>query len=125
MYIKFESFQKIPRLSREIIVTEKIDGTNAQILILENGDIIAGSRNRFITKENDNYGFAGWVDRNKNELLKLGVGRHYGEWFGNGIQRGYGLKEKCFYLFNTKRWLDENKRPICCGVVPILLSRCF
>jgi hypothetical protein len=29
----FQSFSKIPRLMRECVVTEKIDGSNAQILI--------------------------------------------------------------------------------------------
>ena len=50
--------------------------------------------------------------------MKLGVGSHYGEWWGQGIQRNYGIDEKRFWLFNTARWSDE--RPSCCGVVPIL-----
>src|SRR5438105_574341 len=107
--IGFKEFQKIPRLFREVVITEKIDGTNAQILIVETreapgaayfsgpkcrtcGDLFsdperdcpspsgsvpfadcgrgghmfdapglalyAGSRNRFITPEKDNFGFA-------------------------------------------------------------------
>lgn len=117
---KFEEFQKIPRLSRTIIITEKLDGTNAQVFITEDGDVVAGSRNRYVSIGDDNYGFAGWVQGNKTELLKLGVGRHYGEWWGNGIQRNYGLKEKRFSLFNTGRWLDDAIRPSCCHVVPLL-----
>lgn len=31
--LEFVEFPKIPRLSRDIIVTEKIDGTNAQIYL--------------------------------------------------------------------------------------------
>ena len=31
-------------------------------------------------------------------------GRHFGEWWGSGIQRGYGLDEKTFSLFNAYRW---------------------
>ena len=74
-----------------------------------------------ITPEDDNYGFARWVEGNKEELIKLGPGRHFGEWFGFGIQRGYGLKEKKFALFNTKRWGTHNPNtPECCTVVPIL-----
>lgn len=84
--------------------------------------------------------------RRKKELLKLGKGYHYGEWWGKGIQRGYGLEEKRFSLFNVSRWIDGielektlspeyhgmylaekqkiNKNiefcPECCYVVPIL-----
>lgn len=70
----FVEFRKIPRLNREIVVTEKIDGTNAQILVSDDGkELIAGSRNRWITTENDNHGFAKWVESNKEELItKLG-----------------------------------------------------
>jgi ATP-dependent RNA circularization protein (DNA/RNA ligase family) len=55
----FEDFPKIARLSRECCITEKIDGTNAQVVITEDGQVLAGSRTRFITPEDDNYGFAG------------------------------------------------------------------
>lgn len=115
---EFIEFPKIPRFSREIIITEKIDGTNAVVLITESGDVIAGSRNRWITPENDNHGFAKWVEANKQTLLLLGVGRHFGEWWGSGIQRSYGLKEKVFSLFNTTKWQME--RPSCCSIVPVL-----
>lgn len=154
----FESFRKIPRLSREIVITEKVDGTNAQILIVPcrevafhdskqavvlgdgmdpNGmTIFAGSRNRWIQPGNDNFGFAAWVEQNAQELLKLGPGRHFGEWFGSGIQRGYGLKEKKFALFNVHRWIDlrvapalvngkEEQCPACCTVVPVLYTGRF
>ncbi len=107
--LAFVAWPKIARLSREIIVTEKLDGTNAQIIISDDGtEIAAASRTRLITPEDDNFGFAGWVERNKEALLQLGPGRHYGEWWGNGIQRGYGLKEKRFSLFNTTRWVDSS-----------------
>jgi hypothetical protein len=120
--MNFEPWPKITRLKRGIVVTEKIDGTNAQIAISENGDIQAGSRTRWITPEQDNAGFAKWVQANKDELLRLGPGRHFGEWWGKGIQRGYGLGEKRFSLFNTGRWLTNPERPACCGVVPLLYA---
>lgn len=116
----FESFGKIPRYSRDIVITEKLDGTNAQVVITEYGKLLTGSRNKWITPEDDNYGFAKWAQANKEELLKLGVGRHYGEWYGQGIQRGYGLKEKRFALFNITRWGSALERPACCSVVPFL-----
>lgn len=135
--MEFQEFPKIPRLSRECVITEKIDGTNAQIFIKilldneimptdtpiiavrENLLIYAGSRNRWITPNDDNYGFAGWVERNADNLMKLGEGHHFGEWWGQGIQRTYGMKEKKFSLFNTSRWNKENI-PTCCNIVPIL-----
>ncbi len=134
----FPSFGKIPRWNREVVVTEKIDGTNGLISIREihndevdhseeavwlNGQwygISAGSRNRWLTLEQDNHGFARWVHENAQELTKLGPGRHYGEWYGKGIQRGYGLDEKRFMLFNTSRWSDAIDRPECCEVSSVL-----
>jgi hypothetical protein len=147
--LQFEEFPKIPRLKREVVITEKIDGTNAQILLVSldneqlleaakndpqvlkifpgggNGDnavaLKAGSRNRYITPEADNFGFARWVLEHADELASLGEGRHFGEWYGAGIGRRYGLTEKRFALFNVARWNDQNpNRPACCQVVPIL-----
>jgi hypothetical protein len=150
---EFQSFPKLHRLRREIIITEKIDGTNAQIFIRDPRegykeaeiaqfrsamveyqgklyDVFAGSRNRWLVPEQDNFGFAYWVRTHCNELIKLGVGRHFGEWWGRGIQRTYDLQEKRFSLFNTARWWapykalqeghDVKNFPKCCHVVPVL-----
>lgn len=120
----FPAFPSIPRLLRECVVTEKIDGTNALVSISDAGEVRAGSRNRWITPDADNFGFARWVEEHRNELLSLGPGEHYGEWWGAGIQRRYGLAEKRFSLFNVGRWgeggKDADKRPACCHVVPVL-----
>lgn len=140
----FKEFPKMSRLSREVIITEKIDGTNASVTIVDaatdldtdnvlvtNGSlrIRAGSRTKWITpgKTTDNFGFARWVQENSNELFKLGEGTHFGEWWGNGVGRGYGLPkgEKRFSLFNTYRWSDPLVRPKCCSVVPVLYSGNF
>lgn len=117
---EFRPFAKIARLSRDMVITEKIDGTNGCVAIDDDGNIRAGSRNRWITTENDNFGFARWVEENKAELCKLGPGRHFGEWWGQGINRGYGLHEKRFSLFNIHKWSDNPERPSCCRVVPVL-----
>lgn len=82
--------------------------------------ILAGSRTRFVTPSNDNQGFARWVRDHAEDLLKLGKGSHFGEWWGQGIGRKYGLKEKRFSLFNVARWSDPKARPACCHVVPQL-----
>jgi hypothetical protein len=120
----FEEFPKIPRLKRDIIITEKIDGTNAQVFIAEDGSMRFGSRSRWITPEDDNYGFARWATEHADSLRELGPGRHFGEWWGSGIQRRYGLTEKRFTLFNAGRWTAETV-PACCSVVPIIYQGKF
>lgn len=142
--IEFEAFPKIPRLRREVAVTEKIDGTNACIQImpislmgeqgsplplaetrLSDGEVYglwAQSRSHFVTPgKKDNYGFAGWVQRNFLELAQLGPGKHFGEWWGNGIQRGYEQGAKRFSLFNVARWQPgRDTPPSIVSVVPLL-----
>lgn len=138
---EFQEFPKIARFSREVILTEKIDGTNAQIFIGEDGEFLCGSRTRWLTPESgDNHGFLMWCMCHKDELMKLGPGRHFGEWWGHGIQRGYGLKdgEKRLSLFNVTRWClygsqpqqipsadpriveMQDVLPPCVGLVPVL-----
>lgn len=118
----FEAFPSIARYSRDVIITEKIDGTNASIYIPEDDSpILFGSRTRWITPESDNFGFARWATENLEELKKLGPGHHFGEWWGSGIQRGYGLLkgDKRFSLFNVGRWNKDNV-PSCVSVVPVI-----
>lgn len=149
--LEFTEFEKISRLNREVIVTEKIDGTNGQVHIraaegseLEMGYdtqidiggvphyIRAGSRSRWVLYlgTDDNNGFGRWVHQHAHELAALGTGAHFGEWWGSGIQRKYGCKDKHWSLFNVGRWasalssapLEEKQQraPLCCCVVPIL-----
>lgn len=140
---EFTGFVKIPRLFRATTITEKIDGTNAAVVIsapvpfgthappeaidrlkksfgflafsgladdyLPDTEHVvrAQSRSQFLTpeKSKDNFGFAAWVWANADGLVReLGPGLHFGEFWGQGIQRNYGLDEKRFSLFNTKRW---------------------
>jgi hypothetical protein len=125
----FEPFPKMARLFRECIITEKIDGTNATVAIIntdgrpvpraihqwEDGNgcftLMAGSRTRWITPEADNFGFAAWVRDNTQELINLGPGLHRGEWWGSGIQRNYGLDHRRFSLFNAIRWCEHDQEP--------------
>jgi hypothetical protein len=117
----FRGFPKIPRLSRQMIVTEKIDGTNASIrvtpvsqrierlgleqftmsredigVIAPSGEsflLRAGSRTRWLSLDQDNFGFFSWALQNCHELLKLGEGHHFGEWPGGApglLPRGAG-----------------------------------
>lgn len=141
----FTPFPKIARFHRTVVVTEKIDGTNASVEIVQNlfpaedrefviaehtdtrGSLTmyAGSRTRYLTPEKDNFGFARWVKEHSEMLFRLGPGRHYGEWWGNGIQRGYGLPngDKRFSLFNVHRWKEGMPEGVPCSVVPVLGSR--
>jgi hypothetical protein len=109
---EFNPWPKIPRLYRDVVITEKIDGTNAAVVVTDDGQVLAQSRKRFITPDDDNFGFARWVRENEADLAyTLGVGRHFGEWWGSGIQRGYGLGkgERRFSLFNTSRWGPDSE----------------
>jgi hypothetical protein len=115
----FVSAPKTPRLNREIIVTEKVDGTRATIFIDDFGELFCGSRNKWITPQEDNYGFARWAEGNREDLLKLGPGRFDGEWWGRGIQRNYGLTERRFSLFNVARWVTSQPDPTCPGVFQV------
>ena len=153
--MEFKGWAKTPRLDSPFIITEKIDGTNAAVVIephdpnntdlggafaqiysaydpygkpVDEGDewlydVGAQSRNRLIDPAHDNFGFAAWVEENAQDLVDaLGVGRHFGEWWGSGIQRGYGLTkgEKRFSLFNVTRYEGVSIPEIGLGVVPIL-----
>lgn len=116
-------FPKIARLDSECTVTEKIDGTNACVIVQDGVVVGAQSRSRLITPQDDNYGFAAWVHAHASELAELGDGYHYGEWWGQGIQRKYDQDRKRFSLFNVKRWGVE--RPACCDVVPVIMEGDF
>lgn len=125
---EFIPFQKIPRLFRDCTITEKLDGTSGCISITDDGEFLIGSRSCWITPEHDNYGFARWATANREELIQLGPGQHFGEWWGSGIQRGYGLKggDKRFSLFNVGRWGAEGvELPKCVGLVPVLYAGLF
>lgn len=148
----FQGWPKIYRLNREIIITEKIDGTNSAIGIgppagsmgvmetdlgtaawqLPNaGKVWAQSRKNLITPQRDNMGFARWVEENREVLTEtLGPGLHFGEWWGSGIQRGYGVSNKRFSLFNVSRWgpasegegalIAAQEKGVQIGTVPVL-----
>lgn len=94
-------------------------------------EVGAQSRKRLIRPGDDNFGFAKWVWENAENLIAaLGPGRHFGEWWGNGIQRGYGLPkdEKRFSLFNVSRYRDVRFQDFGLenvSVVPILFEGAF
>lgn len=155
--MEFEAWPKTPRLNNGgVTITEKIDGTNACVIfnpvseieaeisdfiIIYDGsvnqhyEVGVQSRKRFITPESDNAGFARYVHNNAYALLDLlGPGHHFGEWWGQGIQRRYGMDRKVFSLFNTHRWGKiaterpdwfEKARDINLSIVPLLYLGVF
>lgn len=122
--VKYPEFQKIKRLFRDCVITEKIDGTNALVFVGEDGSVKAGQRTKWIPWPDgpDNFGFGRWVKEHEEELRELGAGCHHGEWYGAGIQRTYGLTEKRFALFH---WPKSDFLPECCEVVPVLYKGPF
>jgi len=125
----FIKYPKTARWGSPFDITEKLDGTNAAVLIrpvdLSTDEymfpvnewliwskgkmyaVAAQSRTRIITPEDDNYGFAQWVEDNIDTLVAdLGPGTHYGEWWGAKIQRAYGLTngQRYFSLFDVNRY---------------------
>lgn len=142
--VAFFEMPKIARFNREVIVTEKIDGTNASVIVFEDGRVAAGSKNRLLLdSEPDNFGFRAWVRKYEDALRLLGPGLHRGEWWGQGIGRKYDGRPKTFSLFNVQRWVSATPReePVswteylarnaivrtplplslpCCEVVPVL-----
>lgn len=136
--MSYPKFGSIPRWYKDFTISEKIDGTNGLIAVTDDDEnyeafrsdgaepvgfhhglaIFAGSRNRWLSLESDNYGFARWVSEHAEQASELDLGLHYGEWYGQGIQRNYSLTEKRFALFNSYRWGID--RPDSFDVVPVL-----
>lgn len=126
----FKSFSKIESIQKSrMIITQKIHGTNAQIYIYEKDnleiDLKVGSRSRWLSEGDDNYGFFKFVHQHKQEFIqKLGIGRHFGEWCGLGINSGEGLNKKILCLFNSIRWTIDELPPNTV-TVPILYYGLF
>ena len=123
MSIEFKAWEKIPRGKNEkFVITEKMDGTNACVIIQDDKLVGCQSKKRLITVNDDNYGFARWCEENKEDLEQLGDGYHFGEWVGLGIEKNpHKFDRKRFFLFNTGRWSNGSPSlPTCCDVVPVL-----
>lgn len=94
----------------------KLHGTHAAIKVGNDGTLTTYSRNRELTLQSDNNGFAAWVNSHKLYFLdnwKENVYNVwlYGEWIGPGIQKGVAinnLPEKQFVLFGVFHEYPEN-----------------
>ena len=112
---KYKPAYNLPTLTFE--GTVKLHGSNSSVVIGKD-EIRFQSRNKVITPENDNYGFARWasdIDWRKvisnvnydgdNELIIL-----YGEWCGQGVQSGVAISEmKTRFVIFSIRVIDINK----------------
>jgi hypothetical protein len=150
--MEFKPFSKINHLrNTRMQITQKIHGTNAQVMIIPREDRIdydhgfdglkkeldvvdvdgqlyevrAGSRTRWIYPGDDNFAFAKFVYENREALVRaLGPGQHFGEWAGLGINSGEGLMRKVFCLFDYWRYADV-QLPEGVTTVPVLYEGSF
>jgi hypothetical protein len=118
--VDFKAYPKTHRIGTEqYTITEKVDGTNGVVYVhkakpadfrvgKDRSYVKAGSRSRWLeddgSKKWDNHGFGEWVMENERALIELPEGFHYGEWYGRGINRNYGLKDRRFMLFDYARY---------------------
>lgn len=84
----------------------KLDGTNAAVIVTPNGEVYAQSRGKIITPNDDNMGFARWVESQKDAWSKLSIAGKdliiFGEWSGQGIQKNVAvskISKKIFAVF--------------------------
>lgn len=138
---EFKAWQKTTRLESPCVISEKLDGANACVVVEEveefslldasitilatNPDdastarafrVSAQSRTRLALPGQDETGIADWVAQRRGRLaLDLGPGYHYGEFV-----KGKGLKEPKLFLFNTGRWGGKQFTTPGLDVVPVL-----
>ncbi len=84
----------------------KLHGTNAAVQIHPDGQVFAQSRTSIITPDNDNAGFAKWVNDNIDYFKTLNDKKEviiiFGEWAGSNIQKGVAINDigkKIFAVF--------------------------
>jgi hypothetical protein len=83
--------------------TVKLHGSNAGVRVPRSGEIFPQSRNRSLTLESDNFGFAAFAltheaaIRELADAIKRRVGLHdvtlFGEWIGPGVQKGVAIAQ--------------------------------
>jgi hypothetical protein len=113
----FDYTRKLPTIT--FTGTVKLHGTNAAIGYSKQDGLWCQSRERILSIEKDNAGFAFWVESNKEyfESLLCDISATpdfydtvivYGEWAGGNIQKGVGVSEleKSFYPFTIEYLKD-------------------
>jgi len=97
----------------------KLHGTNAGIQLLKDGTVRAQGRNRVLTTQDDNLGFASWVSKNQDCLRQTRLCSLidiilYGEWCGKGVQKGVAISDidrKVFAVFAVQIGLGDMHSP--------------
>ena len=90
---------------KELIVQPKLDGTNGVVTyVKEYDELVVGSRNRVLSVNNDNQGFAQYIEENREKYLKY-FRKHpddilYGEFLINHIFRVKPEYHNTFYVFD-------------------------
>lgn len=132
------NYHQVPLPTLEFIGTVKLHGTNASVVFdMNEGSHTFQSRERELTLESDNAGFAMWGERNIDVLketylsvleddieaelpLKVAI---FGEWCGGNIQKSVALNQlpKMFVIFNITLIDAEGKRT---ELTPDQISKC-
>lgn len=112
--MKFKKYQHLERFGNDevegielgkLYIFPKLDGTNAQVWLDDEGNIKAGSRNRELTLEKDNAGFYKFVLENENikkYLEKHPTHRLYGEFLVPHSLKTYREDAwRRFYIFDV------------------------
>jgi RNA ligase len=87
----------------------KLHGTNGAVRVHKDGTVVAQSRSRDLTLDDDNAGFAAWVKAHEDKwrihkglFTDFNTVIFYGEWAGRGIQKNDAvtkLNGKYFFVF--------------------------
>jgi hypothetical protein len=112
----FDTSKVLPKIT--FTGTTKLRGSNVGWCINQRtGEVWAQSRERILSIESDNAGFAFFCKAKEDVLIKLAnkvISKYnikdsiisiYGEWAGPGIQRGVGISmipTKSFFIFDVK-----------------------
>lgn len=120
--MEFKRYQHIERFGTDEVqgielgtcyVFPKIDGTNSQCYLNDNGELRCGSRNRELTLDNDNAGFYNSMINEKNiidYLHKYPNHRIFGEWLVPHSLKTYRDDAwRKFYIFDVCE-NDENDK---------------
>ena len=110
-------YDGVPLPTLTFVGSVKLHGTNSSVVFPETGGHYCQSRTQVIEPgKTDNAGFAGWVESNLHlfeHLEKSGV-IVYGEWCGQGIQKGVAISQipKQFIIFairklDTGEWFER------------------
>jgi hypothetical protein len=116
LYRHFQILEVAPQIQYRAKI--KLDGTNAGIQIFPNGTVVAQSRTKIITPQDDNSGFAKWVYQNLDFFAQLADTKPFtifGEWCGKGIQSRTAISQidrKIFTVFaiQTQETSDSEAR---------------